>query len=393
MILEKTTHRDRWVLLGLLFLFVWVLARIIPNWFAAINTPDFSDLNVFYTGGAKALAHHTLYDVQGHYQFKNAPFIGIIWGLVFSQFNFESLTWVYYFVLFAAWMAIAFLYYIWAEKDVFQNPTFHRWSWKTFGVSTLLLFAFFGRHYAVELRLGQVNAWVMGLLALFTYGLEKRWKPIWVGALLSLAIQIKLYALFLGPALLFQKRYRVIISTGFWIFFLNYGVLGLFHGFDFSYKEMIDWLVSLRLSSIELLFKEHNVSLVHFYEILFGNVGNIAIWLWAASYFLFLIPQWAIRNTSPLHQLAFALTGVAILNPLSWPYWVLFLIPAFMIMLNGTIKRSIEPSMNWLWIPIFFLLFQMEWRPLDHYWRTALLCLCCATYLYLNRNTRSPAGE
>lgn len=384
--MTQEKNRNLWILVSTLILLVWIGARIIPNWFAAANTPDFTDLHVFYTGGEKALEHKTLYDVQGHYQFKNAPFVGVIWGIVFTPFAFEGLTWSYYFILLFAWIGLTGMYFCWAQKDVLGFIDKKHFPWKSLAISTLILFAYFGRHYAVELRLGQINVWVLTLLALFTFGLQKKWPAVLTGAFLALAIQIKLYALFLGPALLFQKRYREIISTGVWIFLMNYGILGFFHGFDFAYKEMIDWLVSLRLSSIELLFKEHNVSLVHFYEVQFGNENDIAVWLWAVSYLLFLIPQWALRKTSPLHQLAFALTGVAILNPLSWPYWVLFLIPAFMIMFCGTVLAPRFNPKTWIWPAAFFVLFQMEWRPLDHYWRTALLCLCCTLYLFFFRS-------
>ncbi|HEX4351682.1 MAG TPA: hypothetical protein VHZ95_02185, partial [Polyangiales bacterium] len=37
--------------------------------------PDFSDFSVYWVAGGKAAHHQTVYDVQGHYQYKYSPFV------------------------------------------------------------------------------------------------------------------------------------------------------------------------------------------------------------------------------------------------------------------------------------------------------------------------------
>jgi hypothetical protein len=43
--------------------------------------PDFSDFKVYWIAGQKAARHLTVYDVQGHYQFKYSPFVALLWSV------------------------------------------------------------------------------------------------------------------------------------------------------------------------------------------------------------------------------------------------------------------------------------------------------------------------
>ena len=43
--------------------------------------PNFSDFHVYWVAGTKAAKHLTVYDVEGHYQFKYSPFIASLWAI------------------------------------------------------------------------------------------------------------------------------------------------------------------------------------------------------------------------------------------------------------------------------------------------------------------------
>ena len=58
-----------------------VACLMLWQWRAPGQRPDFSDFKVYWLAGAKARAHQTVYDVEGHYQYKYSPFVALLWAL------------------------------------------------------------------------------------------------------------------------------------------------------------------------------------------------------------------------------------------------------------------------------------------------------------------------
>ncbi|MBC7387525.1 MAG: DUF2029 domain-containing protein [Cryobacterium sp.] len=280
------------------------------------------DFPVYWEAGRKAIQGLTVYDVQGHFQYKYSPFIALLFGKAFSSVSFQTASWVYQKATLFAWVGI----FIGLSRGS--------------ALKFLLLLLYFGNALKLDLALGQMNAWVLILLlALFTEIDEPKLSPahcsfsmrfrkdILFGLLFSFAVQLKLFALVLIPLLLLRREYRKIAFGLLSLPLLSIGGYALSHGFQASLAENSRWLSSLSSSTDVLLLSPQNVGLLGTASKIFGLLAGKAVWGIIGIGFLFALYRGRSRSNEWFrNRLLFA---IAFFNPLVWSYWILFTMPLF----------------------------------------------------------------
>jgi hypothetical protein len=324
-----------------------VACLMLAQFCANTQRPDFSDFKVYWLAGAKAVAHHTVYDVEGHYQYKYSPFVALIWGIP------HLLGGSRYFWALAHYAACAtgFLA-LWFVCARLLDRERSIWLW-------LIALVSFSIGLRDELKLGQANLWPL-LLVLPAWLSGSRAQAdkrsllagLAIGAAWGFAIQWKLYALVLGPVWLLRRRWDVF--AGAFLFTLaSLGLgLALAHGADFTWAENARWLRSLSASSEELLISQYNVSALG----VFGKWGlatGIHFGAWAYLLWLVLAMAWGLvlvwaERCARLRASAYlvfwstswAWAGIVLLNPLVWPYWLTFCVPLYLAYLLEHYRKA-----------------------------------------------------
>lgn len=317
------------------------LALQLTQW----NQPVFTDFKIYHDAGAKAVQRHTVYDVRGHYQFKYAPFIALLFGFTISEVPFDAAKIAYYAFMLCLWICF-----------IVDVSTVCLRSFSGFRPAVLSIaacFALFLALYAVplreELRLGQINIVAIYLLFGFfvLYGNGSR-NLFLLSALLSFAIQFKLYALVALPFLIFRREYFLLLGIFLSFAFWNIVVFSMYGGWRFAVSELYDWLITLFASSEILLVSTYNISLI-------GIVGKHVSGfyakeiVWAVGVLGLLFLQYRFCRAHFLISAAICLFGIVLLNPLSWPYWGSFLFPAALTLAlhhiaKGHLKKLFSPA-------------------------------------------------
>jgi hypothetical protein len=305
---------------------------------AHAHRPDFSDFKVYWIAGEKAALHQTVYDVQGHYQFKYSPFIALLWAIPAALLPGTRYHWALLHYA-ACGAGFALIWYLLARS---LAPERAAWLW-------LMLLFVFGVGLRDELKLGQANLWpfVLVLPAWFT-GPRRRnasqidWTGLAIGAAWACAIQWKLYALVLAPVWLLRGRPQIWLGALAFTLLSLLGAMAAFHGAQFALTEDLRWLRSLTASSEELLVSKYNVS----------ALGTLGRWtaqpgappsVWSYAVWLLLAAAWGLellwaereakRRAAPFLRFwsaSWAWAGIVVLNPLVWPYWLLLCLPLFL---------------------------------------------------------------
>ena len=333
--------------------------------------PDFSDFHVYWVAGGKAASHQTVYDVEGHYQFKYSPFVALLWALP-TFVGSESLWSVlHYAATGIGWYTLLF----WFARRVDEVRV-----WPLFFAGA----AVFSVAIRDELKLGQVNlwpfllvlpAWIEGRRAA-NAGLDTR--GFWIGAAWGLAVQWKLYALLLAPLWLMRRRGAVFVGATA-VTLLTLGMaLVLVHGWSFAAAENLRWLRSLTASSQTLLVSEYNVSLL-------GVLGKSAevsgvpfglwpyvIWVSLLAAGLWVIVRSERQNLSApgvFWSASFAWALVAVVSPLVWPYWQLLAAPLFLFYFTCGTSRGWRGGgfVFWLVVSMFAVMNWLQNTSLVHY--------------------------
>lgn len=328
------------------------------------NRPDFSDFKVYWLAGAKAIAHQTVYDVEGHYQYKYSPFVALLWGVP------HLLGGSRYFWALAHYAACALGFLVvWFACARLLDRERRMWLW----MIALVTFSICLRD---ELKLGQANlwplllvlpAWLSGARTRDARGFDARGFAI--GAAWAFAVQWKLYALVLGPAWLLRRRWAVFAGAIAFTLLSLGAALSAAHGSDFAWQENISWLRSLTASSEELLISQYNVSALG----IFGKWGlsaGLAFGAWAYVLWLLLACAWgvvllwsereaALRGKAYLvfWSTSWAWAGIVLLNPLVWPYWLMFCLPLFLAYVHEQmLTRGLRPDAAFFAVVSLFLL-------------------------------------
>lgn len=367
--------------------------------------PDFSDFKVYWTAGAKAALHHTVYDVEGHYQFKYSPFVALLWSAPHLLGGPRYLWAAAHYAACAGGFLL--LWYLCARLLDRERSL---WLW----LLTLLTFSVGLRD---ELKLGQANLWPL-LLVLPTWMSGARKHPagkldiagLAIGAAWAFAIQWKLYALVFGPVWLLRKRAGVFIGAILFTAASLWGALSLAHGSDFAAQENARWISSLTASSQELLVSQYNVSALG----VFGKWGahaGLALGPWAYVLWLALALAWGWvllwaelaaqakadeSRTSPylvFWSASWAWAGIVVLNPLVWPYWLNFCVPLYLAYVHrGTRALGAWPKPGLMAVAGFFMLANwLQNTELVH--EGASFIAVCALLFDAQRRIRRPNVE
>lgn len=271
------------------------------------------DFPVYWEAGQKAIEGRSVYDIAGHFQYKYSPLIALIFGGLFKPLgSFETASWVFQKSMLMIW---AFLFW--------------RLAGRRFGI-LLLLILFFFNALKLDLALGQINAVV--LLAI--YGLFQSldhprnsdlFGDVLFGVIFSLAVQLKLFSLVLVPVLLLLGEWRKLGIGLLLLPVFSMGGVAIFSGWDFAIGENQAWLRTLMASTDELLLDEQNVGLLGSFGKILGLFLAKGVWGLGGFAFVFLLYRWRDRSVAWIRNRAIA--AIAVLNPLVWSYWILFLVP------------------------------------------------------------------
>jgi len=305
--------------------------------------PNFSDFEVYYQAGQKTLSHKTVYDVTGFYQFKYAPVVSLIFGFTINQISFAWSTKLFYFISVIAWICLLIFIaqeVMRAHRPDITNPKKYIHPIVALFFLTLLFYAMGLRD---ELKLGQINIVPLWLLLTFTLMLPYRTQKLQfiTGIILCLAILFKLYSLLFIPLLIFQKRYRLLVNILISFIFFNIFLVA-YHGLPFTLTENIAWLTSLFDSSVELLISKYNVSLLATLAKLSNLTLAKAIWGFCLIMFTFML--YRTRKHPPLYHFMLITTIITLLNPISWPYWMIFTLPAFIYITSTLLTPPYFPQ-------------------------------------------------
>ena len=298
--------------------------------------PTFDDFSVYYTAGLKALSHHTVFDVEGFFQFKYAPSVALLFGVTFSQIPIPLSAYLFYAVSFLGWLALAGFWI----RNLAQDTRSREALWFAF----LLIF---GTPLRDELKLGQINLIPLALISLIAWRDSYRWSAWTEGIALSIAIQFKLYVLLLVPFYVWRKEFMQLLIMVLFTLVTNFGVLWSVHGWDFAIAENLAWAQSLTASSAALLYSRFNDSWI-------GVLGKhgipdpLILGSWILLVLAFLAVLWHLRAQPSRKNIAFVLVSICILNPIVWPYWMLLTFPAVLWLVNIGVRQP--PS--WIWLAI-----------------------------------------
>jgi hypothetical protein len=296
------------------------------------------DFPVYWEAGKKAVAFQTVYDIAGHFQFKYSPLVALLFGKAFGNASFE------------------------AASGFFRTSMLFLWAllfWRFSGrrpVVALFTLALLWNALRLDLALGQINAFVLYLLALLFASLERKEKraealaardgpsdlppagrfleDLLFGLLFSLAVQLKLFCLVLIPVLLLRKEWRKLALSALMLPLLAIGGVALHSGWDFALAENRAWLATLSGSTDELVASEQNVAVLGAAAKALGIGAGKIVWIALGAGWV----GWLVRNrTWRVERVReWALGTVALFNPLVWSYWILYLIPV----VSAVIERS-----------------------------------------------------
>ncbi len=330
-----------------------LIGGIIYWWASTLLTAPLTarwvDFPVYFEAGLKALEHHTVYDVIGHYQFKYSPFSALFFGWSLSWAGFQQGS-----VLFHKISVLGLLCFV--LGSVFRVSSQKR-LWLTF-VSIL----FFGNAMRLELELGQAN-WLPMLAVM--YVVYSNSKLNWTkGLAFAFALQMKLYCVFFLPLLVFSKKYKVLGWTGAFSLVFTFLIPGLYHGVDFTIQETLRWFLTLSESSQGLLSIAQNVGIMGVLSRL-GFSAGLALFVMGVFSVAWMYALYRmVRGASPDaygcdRGYGFSLIAIVILNPLVWPYWTWFLTPVLLGVIESQCKVS---RLGILLIPfIFFNMVHSQW--------------------------------
>lgn len=343
---------------------IGVAVLMLAQFRAPGHRPDFSDFKVYWLAGAKAIAHLTVYDVEGHYQYKYSPFVALLWGAPHALGG-SRYAWA---LLHYALCAGGFLA-LWFVCARLLDRKRSVWLW-------LIALITFSVGLRDELKLGQANLWPLLLvLPAWLSGARPRahqrfdWRGLAIGAAWGFAVQWKLYALVLAPLWLLRRRWMVFAGAAAFTLLSQGLLLSLAHGGDFAWQENVRWVRSLTASSEELLVSQYNVSALGVFG-KWGALAGLRLGVWAYVLWLALAGAWgAILLWSERHAEAqdssylvfwstsWAWAGIVVLNPLVWPYWLLFCLPLFLAYVHEhALSRSLRPDLAFVGVVSLFLL-------------------------------------
>ncbi|MEI6787451.1 MAG: glycosyltransferase family 87 protein [bacterium] len=201
--MKKTNNSPtKWILLITLVISIMMLA-FTAHAFKKAARGDHCDFQAYYVA-AKALCEH-----NDPYVFAERPYIypplfaTLCMPLASLPANTAAMTYV------PVMVAAILLSFFWGVREIMRRldvPV----TPLLFAITFLISFAVMEDRIKSDLQMFQVNS-----LLLFLFILALRWldrHPLWAGAALGLAINIKAFPIIMLPYLLFRRRYRAAAS-------------------------------------------------------------------------------------------------------------------------------------------------------------------------------------
>jgi hypothetical protein len=152
----------------------------------------------------------------------------------------------------------------------------------------------------------------------------------WGALAFAHAILFKLYVLIAIPWFVFRREWKLLQWTGIFLAVFLLIAPTAFHGPRFAASELVAWFRTLADSTEGLLLSSYNISVYGF--VTRWASGGIGALSWSAFGLGFLWMTWRARMEDGFWGFAWVLCGIPLLNPLAWPYWTFFAIPAFFLL-------------------------------------------------------------
>jgi hypothetical protein len=292
---------------------------------------DMSDFGVCYRGGERIVRGETLYRASdGHLQFKYAPA---------SALAFVALSVLPYGAAQAIWYLLSLLSLFVVVRtglDLLPPTRLRR------GLLLALALLVIAKYLARELELGQVNLFILLLMALMTTALVRD-RQVPAGLAAGLSLLFKPYALVFIPYFLVKKKWKALagaggaIAAGFVLPMIVYGPAG-------NLAIHREWVSSLRVSTRDLLTVGDNASFFAFLAKNLGFLGSGAAATLTAAVALGLavLMLALIRTGRPVRtarpeglEIAFLAVLIPMLSPLGWVYNYLYGFWAILFLIAG----------------------------------------------------------
>jgi hypothetical protein len=294
---------------------------------------DFVDFEVMQQAGVRALAAEPLYrDEDGHFQYKYLPAYAFAMT-PFADIDIE--------VSKALWFAISVgLLIVFVQQSVDALPARRRSIAFLYWMTALVLTKF----VVTELVNGQCNI-LLGVLAMAGFNAARRGRPREAGALIGVAVFVKVYALVLLPWLAVAVGLTSVLA------FAAVVVAGLllpipFYGWDGNLALLAGWYHTVTSTTEPNLLLRHAISFAAMWAKWLGP-GPLASWLALASVVIALaaatLVWWrrtAVREPGYL-EVGFLLMLVPLLSPQGWDYVLLLGAPAMVVLIDRWTDMSV----------------------------------------------------
>lgn len=283
------------------------------------------DFEVYHRTGQRFAAGESLYQTgDGHYMFKYLPSSAAVY-LPFAVLPMEAAK--------ALWFALSIAAFAGALVLMLRlMPDVHGF---VPVVATLIV----GKYLLHELRLGQINTFVMLVSLLVVSALSRSPKAdraagLWAG----LATAIKPYAALFVAYLVVKRRWAAaaiaLAATA-----VAQVVPVIFYGVDGTIGQLKLWRETLSASTPVLLTNSDAISVLAFFTKWLGDparasVPALIVLAALAALFLAVVMYGGGRQDAVVLEGAMLLTLTPLVSPLGWDYNFLMALPAVMLVLR-----------------------------------------------------------
>ncbi|HET7221413.1 MAG TPA: glycosyltransferase family 87 protein [Vicinamibacterales bacterium] len=288
--------------------------------------PKMPDFEVYWKAGGRAAQAQALYRTDdGHFQFKYLPAFAIL-AIPFGLIPLQTAK--------LLWFAISIALLVQLVRASARLPLERR---RPYGWLVGVMIVVFGKFYAHELVLGQVNI-LFAVVATTALLSIKAGREGEAGALIALAIVIKPYAVLFLPWLV-ARRQLMSVSAAFIGLAVALALPAIVYGFDGNVHLHREWWRTVTETTAPNLSVYDNVSLAGMY---FRWVGpgplqaqlayGTAALLLALTAIVFLLRR-GVRFPEGLEG-GLLLTLMPLLSPQGWDYVFLIATPAIVYLAN-----------------------------------------------------------
>jgi len=287
---------------------------------------DFVDFEVMQQAGVRALAAEPLYrDADGHFQYKYLP------AYAFAMTPFANIDIE---ISKALWFALSVgLLIVFVQQSVESLPGRRRSRVFLYWMTALVLTKF----VVTELVNGQCNI-LLGVLAMAGFNASRRGHAREAGALVGVAVFVKVYALVLLPWLVLAVGMTSVLA------FVGVVAAGLLlpipvYGWDGNLALLAGWYHTVTSTTEPNLLLRHAISFAAMWAKWLGP-GPLASWLALASVAVALaaaaLVWWRRKGvTDPAYlEVGFLLMLVPLLSPQGWDYVLLLGAPAMVVLMD-----------------------------------------------------------